>query len=165
MRDALPEFALDMLADGARHDVAVHVQGCEACRDELALIRQAQRVLVATPIIDAARIVAAIPRARRRASWHAPAWRIAASILVALGGVSYVVTRTQFASNRMDTASLAVPAAAAPTWDLGPTVSGRLSDLGDDDLDALLEQIKHLDAVTVVEPKAVIPVLALGGNQ
>ena len=60
IRDVLPEFARGTMTEPARSAVAAHVDGCEACRDEVAVLR-AVRTAFPAPSVDVRRIVAALP--------------------------------------------------------------------------------------------------------
>src|SRR5689334_18973953 len=108
MRDQLPDLLHDRLNAGDRAAVLAHVGACADCREELALLRVAHRALVmATPRIDTARIVSALPAPpssnvvpirTARSRWAD--WRIAAAITVlAVGGTS-VALLNRGAENR-----------------------------------------------------------------
>ena len=105
MRDLLPDLMHGRLDDVTRAMVEEHVANCDACADELALLRTMRAALATPPRrVDVAQIVASLPSAGRR---RAPvtsvrmrngvgggAWRIAAGIaLLAAAAVGYQVAR------------------------------------------------------------------------
>jgi hypothetical protein len=62
LRDLLPDLAAERLASSERARVASHVATCAACTAELELLRAARRVMSrGVPVVDVARIVAALP--------------------------------------------------------------------------------------------------------
>ena len=117
MRDLLPDFAADRLAAADRVRVQAHVQSCEECAEELALIRTVQTLRPSAVAIDVAKIVASLPvparntkpesativslEGRRRAVASASpvrargVWRMAATIGVLIaGGWSVLMVRS-----------------------------------------------------------------------
>jgi anti-sigma factor RsiW len=90
VRDLLPEYLNDRLAPARRAEVESHLAGCEACREELALLGDLRATMRRAPIVDVAAIAAAIPpyRAPVRRTWGSD-WRVAAAIAaIAVGGTS-----------------------------------------------------------------------------
>jgi anti-sigma factor RsiW len=115
IRESLPDFARGALPEPARAAVVAHLEGCEACRGEVAVLRVV-RGAYATPTVDVRRIVAALPparvvpaaqpagvvsldahRAARRPRAAFGGWRRAAAIVGVLlgGGVAYGVLRDE----------------------------------------------------------------------
>jgi Putative zinc-finger len=183
-RDQLPDLLHERLDATSRARVVAHVDGCAACRDELALLRRMNDTLLfATPRIDVARIVLAIPHAsavaRGRRSWRS--WRVAAAVtILTIGGVSVAVLRRNAPIDRpIDTsrfssaahsesllASIAesartaspmsvLPAAPTPESAPGLAMTGRLGELTEAELKALLDDIEKLEAVPMVDPEPV----------
>lgn len=112
IRDLLPDYVHDRLNAADRAEVARHVASCAFCAAEVELLGAAQRALsAATPRVDTARIVAALPappravqrptivregaaRSTRRPARFVTSWRIAAAIAtIAVGGISFTVIR------------------------------------------------------------------------
>lgn len=182
LRDLLPEFVAAEAgetgstplapADAAR--VRAHLDACEACRDELALLRTARRAeWAATPSVDTGRIVAALPsrasvlRAGRRPARASRGltWAMAAAISTILVGsvsvrVLHHLSREGPPADRLvvaaTPASGAAPAAAGvPDADL--EIGGGLSHLTDAQLQAILGTIDDLDALPDAEPEAAVP--------
>ena len=115
VRDLLPDVALadglSGLSEADRARVTEHLEACAECRAELDMLRTARRAaLAATPRVDVARIVSALPAppargkagtrgrvlrpAARSSAWGGAwsAWRIAAVLsTVAVGGLSIAV--------------------------------------------------------------------------
>ena len=106
MRDLLPELASGRLSAEMQLAVEAHVAECEECAGELALLRSLRPVLMRGPVVDAARIAAAVraqvparaPGAREGRSRTAP-WRlaIAAAALLAVSAVGYAVAMRRHA--------------------------------------------------------------------
>src|SRR5687767_5797417 len=110
MRDLLPDLARGALTGPSLLAVEQHLATCASCRAELALVRNAQVVLAATPRLDTSRIAAAVvgagrirrdattavAQARRRRAWTISVsprrvWLAAASV-VAIVGAALLVT-------------------------------------------------------------------------
>lgn len=119
VRDALPEYVNDRLDAARRREVEAHLAGCDACRDEVVLLRALRTTLRRAPAVDAAAIAAAIP------AYHVPArrgwatnWRVAAAVVaIAAGGTSIAVLRARTPSNGGADVSPYVRTAAAPRHD------------------------------------------------
>src|SRR5262245_3790667 len=181
MRDQLPELLHDRLPANVRAELVAHVAACADCREELELLRALRATLAApTPRVDVASIVSALPkplsqtaRPKARRTWAD--WRIAAAITVlAVGGSSVaLINRTS------DVASVGIDAAhpivdstrtitpertasskpsdtnqdSEPSGGLG--MSGRLYDLDDAQVEALINEIENMKAVPITEPEPV----------
>src|SRR5829696_3688883 len=81
VRDLLPDFLHGRLDASRRTEVEQHLAGCEACRDELSLLRGLRATMDRGPRVRVDEVAAAIPPYRppvRRSS--ATAWRAAAAI-------------------------------------------------------------------------------------
>jgi anti-sigma factor RsiW len=95
VRDALPEYLDDGLDEARRRDVESHLASCDACREELSLLRVLRVTMRRGPAVDTAAIAAAIPPYRapvRRGL--ATTWRVAAAVVaLAAGGTSVAVLR------------------------------------------------------------------------
>ncbi len=120
MRDLLPELVSGQLGAEMRPEVEAHVAECRECAEELALLRALRPVLMSGPVVDAARIAAAVraqapaSRAREgRATRSRATWRlaVAAAALLAVSAVGYAVaTRNRGAAPEVAVA----PAPPAP---------------------------------------------------
>jgi hypothetical protein len=63
LRDLLPDVAAERLSGSERARVAAHLASCESCAAEVELLRAARRVMSqGVPVLDVARIVAALPK-------------------------------------------------------------------------------------------------------
>jgi len=95
VRDLLPDFLHGRLDASRRAEVEQHLAGCEACRDELSLLRGLRATMDRGPRVRVDEVAAAIPPYRppvRRSS--ATAWRAAAAIAaIAIGGTSITLLR------------------------------------------------------------------------
>jgi anti-sigma factor RsiW len=95
VRDALPEYLNDRLDVARRRDVESHLASCDACREELSLLRALRVTMRRGSAVDTTAIAAAIPpyRAPARRGW-ATTWRVAAAVVaLAAGGTSIAVLR------------------------------------------------------------------------
>jgi hypothetical protein len=131
LRDLLPELVNGQLDAEMQRTVEAHVASCEECAKELALLRSLRPALMRGPVVDAARIAAAVraqvPASRERQVSRARPWRvaIAAATLLAVTAVGYaVVTRHRGAAPEVAVAPVpregtrdSLDSAAAPVRD------------------------------------------------
>ena len=182
MRDLLPEYAHGVLGAEAAARVSAHLDACDACRAELALLAQLRAGLdVDTPRIDVAAIARALPvtsqaqpalrpvrgRGIRRQVWQ---YAAAAGLVLAVGGGLVLRNGASGPGVRVaDTAHVQVPGATqawAPTAtstpeDDGITFGGGLSDLTLEELQALLGQMDSVRTLPSSDPESVTPVIAM----
>ena len=173
MRDLLPGYVHGTLSAAQRAAVASHLESCEDCRTEVALITSASRAF-AVADVDVVRIVKALPAPPRRVvrrTFAGPAQRIAAAIaILAVGAFAAVALRGKFTGAAHEVAkstqlttpdtqlAAAPPAVSTPAAIDSPASSrpaaqsaaphrpsmsfgGGLSDLSDDQLDALMQEL------------------------
>ena len=196
MRDLLPGYVHGTLSGAERAAVSSHLLTCADCAAEADLIATASHAY-SVPAIDVERIVRALPstpRGSQRAWFATGAWRAAAAVgLIALGAYSVVVVRSRLGAPARETAAVSAPAtgtsdaAASPravpaidsparamatatasrTRAKGMSFGGGLSDLTDEQLDALLAELDALDSLPSAEPEThltpIVP-LADGGH-
>jgi anti-sigma factor RsiW len=184
LRDLLPDLVNGRLSPDVRREVEAHLRGCADCGAELALLGELRASMLGArvPVMDAARISAAIPAYRTpvRRSWGG--WRAAAAIMAILaGGTSLVVVQRGFVAGPDSTravasSAIAVPTASddsmaelrtqpsAPVATARPSDSRELalassatSDLSDRELKALLKDIDSIDAVPSVDVENATP--------
>ena len=136
VRDALPDYLHDRLDTARRREVESHLAGCEACREELALLRALRVTMRRAPAVNAEAIAAAIP------AYHAPArrgwamgWRTAAAVVaLAVGGTSIALLNRRAPSAGEDvtpyvkTASEPRRDSATPAAPRAPVVAARPAD-------------------------------------
>jgi len=154
IRELLPEYLSGGLSPSRRSEVESHVATCGDCADELAVLRLVREAYAATtPAVNVGAIVAALPRKAARPamrSWRrSQAFQIAAAVsFVAIGGISLAVARSFFTGNStgtpMDTVAISSEAPAI-------SFAGGLSDLGDEDVEALLTALEKVEALPVTE--------------
>lgn len=189
MRDLLPDLLHDRLPAAVRAELRGHVDACADCRLELELLRRVRAATVA-PRVDASRIAAALPPYRARARWRrwmeSPQLRVAAAVILLVGGVAVFTfvgrepqaDRTAAQTPTAGTVPVAVAPGVAPVI-VGATaamtrsasssapaelaVGETLNDLSDADLRALLEELGQLEAVTPAETEVVLPSLGRSG--
>ena len=184
MRDRLPDFVHQQLGAAAWAEVSAHVATCSACAAEVTLLRELRATLRATPTVDVARIVAALPTATATRSTR-PArvderriprfdWRVAAAVTaLAIGGASAAV----WGRTDRDPGSRDVPVAEQPTGprDSGPSdvgsqqvatadlsVDGELGEASAVELEALLRELESFDGLPADEPE---PMLATPADE
>jgi anti-sigma factor RsiW len=169
LRDLLPELVNGRLDAETQRVVVAHVVGCEACAEELALLRALRPGLVRGPVVDAAKIAAAVhaqtaQQARRDAMQprFAAPWgvAIAAAALLAVSAIGYAVVTPRSTPVQAPSPQVAVapphgtaPAASpATTVAAGDAVLDNLSDLSDDDVRTLTASLGGISAVPDADP-------------
>lgn len=192
LRDRLPALAQDALGAADAAAVRAHIADCPACAAEFSVIGAARAVYAAaTPTVDSAAILRALPAPPRcelrvlRPAAARPRWRPSRSFLAAAASLTLVATLSLTVlrpifdtapgvsptagldSGAVDApvavATLAASVATAPSVLAGGT---DLSELGVDELTALLAELEEMEAtiaadpVTWREPVANLP----GGN-
>jgi len=186
IRDLLPDLLNGTLAPDQRAEVEAHLLTCEDCQEEMELLRGMRRSMHRVSAPPVADIVRALPAYRAPVRRVGNGWRIAAAVaLLAGGGTSVVIAR--HAEDRGPGGAMAVeqtaviaptdthltpgttPASGAPHAEpvAVPTAprelalaSASVGDLSDAELDALVNEIGTLDAVTppdVEQPATVSP--------
>jgi anti-sigma factor RsiW len=157
MRDLLPDLVHGQLGAAQRAELEAHVAGCDACRDEVALL---QRVRAALPVpsVDVAAIGRALPayRAARTRRWT-PLLRMAAGLVLVAGAASLVMRDGSREPTPIDTLAQA-GASTVPVLSLGEN----FQDLSDSDLEALTDELQALDAVMSEEPEEIVVPLTGG---
>src|SRR5688572_12962040 len=163
MRDALPDLLHGTLPADRQRAVRAHLDSCEACRAELALLSRVRDAAPA-PAIATDRIVSSLPRYQgrpsRRSIARRPLLRIAAAVALLAGGASLVLRNGERTPEVVRSDS--VTAGSAPTeLALGET----FADVSDSALVALVEAIDDLDATLSEEPESItVPLAPVGGS-
>lgn len=156
MRERLPELMHGVLRAEVAAEVRAHVAQCADCRAELELLERVRSMLVTPTSVDTSRIVAQLPRYRRPALWtraaRSPQLRAAAAVLLMVGG--YAVLHNANPSDPAPDSAVAV-APSAPTQEL--SIGDTFQDLSDSDLQAMLDEIAKLEAVTPATTDEVVP--------
>lgn len=167
IRDLLPEYAHGTLSADALRRVEAHIANCGLCAEEWALLRRLGVALSATPVVNVASIVAALPpspamrprrvadtpaavreRAPRRPLFAQPWLRLAAGIVLVAGIGSLAVSRSS------TTALVPAPVVTvAPDSELSTSVA---TDLTEAELRGLLDEIDQLQAVPAEESEDVV---------
>src|ERR1700682_3523672 len=99
IKEMLPDLLHGKLDAAARAQVEAHVASCEACTEELEVLRKVKSAAVFIPAIDVDRVVrqippyrAIVPAAQVPARSRLVAWLVAASlVMVVLGGGSLLM--------------------------------------------------------------------------
>jgi anti-sigma factor RsiW len=158
IRELLPDYLSGTLSDVRRNEVQAHVSNCADCADELELLQLVRQAYAqTTPAMSVSAIVSALPR--RPAQPALPAirtWRrghafqIAAAVsFIALGGMSLAVARSFFNGG---VPTVQVDTVTTATGETPISFAGGVSDLGDEDLEALLSTLETIEALPVTEP-------------
>lgn len=176
VREALPDLVHGALAEGERTRILIHLDGCDDCADELAIIRAVIAIGVA-PRVDVVAISAAIPAYANHATQaqqrrfhiphlHVAHLRLAAALLLGAVGVSALVMEHQRSG---DTAAFHGAVASAPAGSLpgSPVASSTrqetgvalvgTADLSNDNLAQLIQSMGNIDAMPPAEPDPVMP--------
>ena len=183
IRDLLPELVSGTLPAGEAVRVQEHVRVCADCAAEVGLLRTARAAMRLAPTMNTARIAEAVQAStsQRLAARRIPArvGRIAAlSLIVVVGAVGLWSTRdTEIVTDGAVAQTATVPAGDAPTVVEQPSevtqprtatrapvqlaLGGDISQLGDDDLVALMQEVAALEAMPGAEAAslAIEPVL------
>ena len=115
IRDLLPDLVHGRLDAATRTDVERHVRECADCTAELTLLRELRSALHASPRVNVAAIVAAVPAYRKPAGRSWIGWRAAAAITVLVAGGSSVAVLQRGGTSLADTTrSMPAAVAAAP---------------------------------------------------
>jgi hypothetical protein len=158
MRDALPDLMHGTLPPQRLAAVRAHVDGCDACRAELALLGRI-RDSVSTPALAGDRIVAALPRYQRQTTWQrfagGRAVRVAAAVVLVAGGATLALRKD--ASEPGTVVAGAAPR-AVPTTELA--LGESFADVSDSALVALVDAIDDLEATLSEEPEPITVPLA-----
>jgi len=150
VREALPELMLGTLPEAERVRVQQHLDACDDCSAELAIIR-AVRASAATPAVNVERIVAAIPPYRRkRTSMRRVYLELAAACLIGAVGIS------TFALHNSGHGATPARNGAAAVVSQGLALVNT-SDLSDDGLAQLTRDLDKLQAMPTVDPESVTP--------
>jgi anti-sigma factor RsiW len=164
IRELLPEYIGGTLSDARRSEVSAHLATCQECAEELELLKLVREAYAATtPAVNVDAIVSKLPRkpaapsirsvrsgAPVGRSWiRSQVFQIAAVVsFVAVGGISLAVARSFFDGNTSATnGDTTVAIAESPAI----SFAGGLSDLGDEDVEALLSALDNIEALPVVE--------------
>ena len=183
MRDLLPAYAHGALSDAERAEVSAHLAMCRDCAAELELIEAASRAYLAPKIdvSKIVKSLPSAPRGPRVPFFTTRAGQLAAAVaIMAVGALSVLALRGWFRGNTYDVevggralasndtarspraavldspAVVSAPAArdsATKPVASGLSFGGGLSDLTEDQLDTLLNELGALDAMPSAEPE------------
>ena len=169
IRDRLPELVNGRLIGESLDVVRAHLVECDPCQAEVLLLERARAVLIfASPRIDTATIVQALPAPGFRAPRRSFDWRIAATIaVIAVGSGSAAVmyngrsspTRVDsvVAINQVPTPASSGGSTANPADGSELSISGDLSGLTDEQLRTLLGTVEGIEALPAAEVRAAAP--------
>jgi anti-sigma factor RsiW len=165
IREALPELLHGRLDAIQAAKVREHVARCAECAAELELLERVQRLYAATPAVNTAAIVAALPRQRTRRAFSLGMLRAAAAIVVLLAG-ALVFRAAMSGSANGNNQVVVTPDTPAVTVQRDTPVTvqrvaqprvlamslSELDDLDADEMESLLSALLRLEAAPVAEP-------------
>ena len=165
VRDSLPDLVHGRLGNLDTATLTAHVESCEACAAEVALLREVRAAAPIAPAIDVARIVAALP-----ASGRVPAsieqlpqrsilpgrqsviWKLVAAAAIVIGGTLAVDAGRTRVEPASDSSALSL-------------IAG-VQYLTDEQIETLLADLDAIEPLPAAEPEpAVIVVDNVGGSQ
>jgi hypothetical protein len=171
MRDRLPAWVrrYEPLSTAEAEAIATHVARCTDCAAEVLVLRAIDdEIRAATPMVDSARIVSAIPRrpagarltvqvggavtparVESRPRWASRASLLAAATVLLMLGVS--VTR-----ERSSPMGEVTSGPSAETTVVAELAFDGVSELSDEALAILLDEMAALPAAPVAEPRAIV---------
>ena len=163
VRDYLPDLVHGRLGEVDTATMLAHVEACESCARELALLREVKAAAPVAPKIDVGAIVSALPVVSVPAP-AAPVRRnftllrlvVAAAVVISgalvLNTQSGVMPRLAQAPEQAESASrAAAPAPVASEAASLSLVSG-VQELTDEQIETLLTQIDDIEAIPASEP-------------
>ena len=163
VRDFLPDLVHGRLGEVDTATMLAHVEACDSCATELALLREVRASAPIAPPMDVDRIVSALPAPRvapsqaelpaRRSSLFSTL-RVAAAALLLLGG-GFVANdlRTGAEEPVVTTVAQAEPAPSSLSLIAG------VQDLTDAQIETLLSELNELETLPSSEPEqAVLPI-------
>ncbi len=176
VRDFLPDLVHDRLGDLDAATLAAHVEACEACAGEVALLREVRKAAPLAPSINVDRIVALLPVATvpthvvdappRSAVLRGSSliWKLLAAVAIVLTG-GILANRVDLEPDAVVRSGSVPVSAPVPQATATPAAGGSslslvsgVQDLTDDQIETLLAQLDDVDAIPSLEPEqAVIP--------
>ncbi|MDQ3516582.1 MAG: zf-HC2 domain-containing protein [Gemmatimonadota bacterium] len=184
IRDVLPELVSGTLPAGDLARVQDHIRACADCAAEVELLRTARAAMRLAPTMNTTRIAAGVQAstAQRLAARRIPA-RVArmasVSLIVVLGAIGLWASRDTSSDTSSDTPREASPVAGQPSAGgagistaapgvagaveeprpaRGPAqlaLGGDMSQLDDDELLALMDELSGLEAIPGEEPASI----------
>lgn len=158
IREALPDLVHGTLTDAECARVQRHVEVCGDCAAELAIVRAvaagAGAAVPAIPEIDVSRIAAAIPPYRRKQSRVKRVYlELAAASVIGAVGI------TSFALHSGRSSSAGAGSAVISSLGAGSGLAlVNISDLSDDGLAQLTQDLDQIQALPPADPESVTPV-------
>ena len=159
IRELLPDYLSGTLSASRRAEVDSHLATCADCADELEVLKLVREAYAqaSVPSVNVNAIVAALPKKASRPairSWRrGPAFQIAAAVtFIALGGMSLAIARSFSGPSILPPDT---PIATTTMQETPISFAGGLSDLGDDELEALISALESVEALPVEEPSEI----------
>ena len=182
VRDHLPDLVHGRLGELDTATMLAHIEACDACGREVALLRELRRDAPMAPAIDVARVVAALPpapaapriEAPSRATSRSGLWKLlSAAAVVAIVSVAglkvadRVNTTMPGATPEPATAEANSTSVTASTSGTPLAFTASVQDLTDEQVEQLLGELDGIDTIPSAEPEPAAARLAedLGGGQ
>jgi hypothetical protein len=183
MRDRLPELLHGRLTAAATEELSAHLGTCEACSEELTLLRALRDALPVGAAIDVSAVVAVLPRRpARRVGARLARWGSVAGLALAAGLAAVMVLDRgpETATDPGPAGRTSAAVRVAPETVSSPRAQARaprpsaterelalgagLADVDDRELAKLISDVERLEAVPIAEPEEYLPVAAGGAS-
>jgi anti-sigma factor RsiW len=164
VRDYLPDLVHGRLGEVDTATMLAHIEACDACARELALLREVKAAATVAPRIDVDAIVSALPVVTVPAP-SVPARRnftllrlVAAAAIVISGALvlnrqSDIMPRLAQAPEKAESVSrAAAPVVSAPGESQALSLVSGVQELTDEQIETLLTQIDDIEAIPASEP-------------
>ena len=163
VRDYLPDLVHGRLGEVDTATMLAHVEACESCARELALLREVKAAAPVAPKIDVGAIVSALPVVSVPAP-AAPVRRnftllrlvVAAAVVISgalvLNTQSDVMPRLAQAPERAESASRVTASAPVASEAASLSLVSGVQELTDEQIETLLTQIDDIEAIPASEP-------------
>jgi anti-sigma factor RsiW len=177
VRDYLPDLVHGRLGEIDTATMLAHIEACDACAEEVKLLRAVKDEARITPSVDVARIVAALPapevapvvEAPPRTTPRSGAWKLIATaavvVVAAVAGTRLLDNPAQLGlpavSESPATAEANSTAAGAPEANASIAMVPAVDELTDEELEELLGELETIEAIPSAEPE----VAAVGVSQ
>jgi hypothetical protein len=168
IKEALPELVGGTLASADLARVREHVRVCADCAAEVEILRAARSAMKVAPTMDTVRIAEAVraSTAQRMAARRAPtkvARLVALTLVLALGAVGVWSMRNSPEDPRVAVEGSAAAAPVAARGQVQLALGGDMSQLEDEQLLALMQEVSALEAMPGEDPAslAIEPVIPI----
>jgi anti-sigma factor RsiW len=169
VRDFLPDLVHGRLGEVDTATMLAHIEACDACADEVELLRAVRRDAALAPAIDVAGIVAALPSPKVTPVMVPPAktpprpgaWKLIATaavvVVAAVTGLGIVDDPSKVGlPGAAETAATAEAAASPSVASESLAIAASFGDLTDDQLEELIGDLENIEAIPSAEPDVAV---------